>query len=180
MRAAFGQQCHMASSVGPAMLITLLMAPAALHADTDAAGALTVPPIMVITVAADATAIESRAAHELAYFIGKLVASASTLQVVTPAVGHGKPQFAVGPAAARALGVAPTDLGFADLGTEGFLVSSNRTVLLRKTGSYALSGAIGASNASTGTLFAVHHLLRHFGVRFFAWDELHVPPAAHG
>jgi hypothetical protein len=135
------------------------------------------PPPLVV-VAANATAIESRAAHELAYFLGQLVASDAPVQVVTPVAARGKPQLGVGPSAATALGVAPTDLSFTALGAEGFLASSNRTTLLRTTGSIALSGAIGAGDASTGTLYAVHHLLRHLGVRFYAWDELYVPTAA--
>ena len=134
------------------------------------------PPL--IAVAANATAIESRAAHELAYFIGRLVGPDAPVQVVTPGAARGKPQLGVGPAAAMALGVAPADLSFTALGVDGFLASSNCTALLRTTGSIALSGAIGAGNASAGTLYAVHHLLRHLGVRFYAWDELYIPPVA--
>ena len=74
-----------------------------------------------------------------------------------------------------------SDLSFSALGAEGVLASSNRTALLRSTGSYVLSGAAGAGNASTGTLYAAHHLLRWLGVRFYAWDELYVPsPMAAG
>jgi hypothetical protein len=130
----------------------------------------------LVALAADATAIESRAAHELAYFVGRLVGSTEPIRVVLPAAARGKPQLAVGPAAALALGVTASDLSFSALGAEGFLASSNRTALLRSTGSYALSGAVGAGNASTGTLYAAHHLLRWLGVRFYAWDELYVPP----
>ena len=151
------------------------VATAVVAADT-AAAAVPLPP--VVAVAPGATAIESRAARELAYFVGRLVAAPGPLPVVAPAAAHGKPQLGVGPAAAAALGVTAIDLSFTTLGLEGFLATSNRTALLASTGSYALSGALGAGNASTGTLYAVHHLLRHLGIRFYAWDELYVPPPA--
>eukprot|EP01052_Picozoa_sp_SAG31_P009790 SAG31_NODE_523_length_14545_cov_4.805067_7_plen_176_part_00 len=133
-------------------IVTVAAAPSAAHAP---------PPL--VALAPDATAIESRAAHELAYFVGRLVGSAHPLQVVLPTAAYGKPQFAVGPAAAVALGVSRGDLSFSGLGAEGFLASSNRTALLRSTGSYVLSGAADAGNASTGTLYAAHHLLRWLG-----------------
>ena len=38
-----------------------------------------------------------------------------------------------------------------------------------------MSGVAGNASSLSGTLYAVHHLLRNFGVRFFAWDETYVP-----
>lgn len=109
----------------------------------------------VVAVAADATALETRAANELAYYVGELVkapgAVAAPLPVVTPAAAaaKGARQFGVGPAAASALGVDPSQLRFATLGLEGFLASSNCSALLRQTGSFAVSGS--ATNQSSGT-----------------------------
>jgi hypothetical protein len=58
------------------------------------------------------------------------------------------------------------------LGVEGFVASSKRSAALRKTGSYALSGA---ANSTSGTLYACYHLLRACGVRFLAWDHTMLP-----
>ena len=82
--------------------------------------------------------------------------------------------------ARRLFGVAASDLSAEELGPEGFVASSNRTAALRAApaGSYALAGTqmtTGPVNASHGTLFAVHHLLRMLGVRYLAHDAVVYP-----
>jgi hypothetical protein len=126
---------------------------------------------MVVAVAADATQAEREAAAELAALAGKLCGG-TPLTVTTPAAAKAKAQLAVGVGAATAIGLAPGDLSFAVLGTEGFVASSNRTAGLLSSGSYALSGA---PNSTSGTLYACYHLLRAFGVRFLAWDHTLLP-----
>ena len=89
------------------------------------------PSRWVVAVAANATVVETRAANELAYFLGRMLATATTtttatgpggqpapapppppLPVVTPAAAKaaGGRQFGVGPAAATALGIDPAQL----------------------------------------------------------------------
>ena len=83
------------------------------------------------------------------------VCNGSALTITTPQAAQGMTQLAVGAGAARAVGISSDDLTFAALGKDGFVASSNRSLQLRESGSYALSGAAnmsGPSNSS-GTLY---------------------------
>eukprot|EP01052_Picozoa_sp_SAG31_P027930 SAG31_NODE_2654_length_5292_cov_2.266898_2_plen_403_part_00 len=165
----------------PAMMAALFAATVATAPAATAARSAAVVPrrppalsMFVVAVASDATAAEQEAAAELASMVGQLVRTPGALRIVTPAAAAGKPQLAVGAAAAAAVGIAREDLLFEALGAEGFVATSNRTAALRASGSYALSGA---PNSTSGTLYACYHLLRAFGVRFLAWDETMLPAA---
>ena len=143
------------------------------------------PPAIV--VASGASAIELQAAQLLATWCGKLHAWGNgnncqhcPLPIVTPAAAKGMPQFAVGVEATAALGLPASDLALDKLGVDGFVVTANRTALLRASaGSVALSGAPNSTNSKIqqGTIYAAYHLLRLLGVRFLAWDETLLPPS---
>ena len=150
------------------------------------------PPAIV--VAPGASAIERQSAQLLATWCGKLHAwghgnncQHCPLPILTPDAAKGKPQFAVGVAATAALGLPASDLALDKLGVDGFVVTTNRTALLRASaGSVALSGAQNSTNIERayaggmqqGTLYAAYHLLRLLGIRFLAWDETLLPPSA--
>jgi hypothetical protein len=138
------------------------------------------PPLIVL--ASDAPAVEQQAAKLLANWCGKLHfgerGAFGTLPIVTPAVAakaKNKTQFVVGASGSAALGILASDLTFDKLGGDGFVLTSNRTALLRSAaaGSFALSGAPN----STGTIYAAQHLLRLLGIKFLAWDETLLPAA---
>ena len=141
-------------------------------------------PWPLIVVASDAPAVEQQAAKLLASWCGRLPfgerGAFGELPIVTPAVAakaKNKTQFAVGASATAALGLLASDLSFDKLGGDGFVLTSNRTALLRSApaGSVALSGAPN----STGTIYAAQHLLRLLGIKFLAWDQTLLPAVAH-
>ena len=142
------------------------------------------PPAIV--VALDASAAEQQAAQLLATWCGKLGAWSNNCQhcplpIVTPAAATGKPQFAVGVAATAALGLSASDLALDALGVDGYVLTTNRTALLRASaGSVALSGAPNSTGVMVqqGTIYAALHLLRLLGVEFMAWDETLLPSSA--
>ena len=111
-------------------------------------------------VAPDASAAEHEAAQLLAEWCGKLHAgsdSAPPLPVVAPGLARQR-QFAVGVAASAALGLTASDVARTVLGPDGYVLTSNRTSLLRGSaaGSIALSGA---PNSTGGALNAAQKLL---------------------
>jgi alpha-galactosidase len=128
----------------------------------------------VVSVAHDASEAETQAAAELAQLGGKLFAPSGggALRVITPAAATNKRQLAVGSGAAIMMGLQMSQLTMNQLGEEGFVATSNRTQILRKTGSVALCGG---TNATRGTRYSVYHLMELFGVRFLAWDETVFP-----
>ena len=129
----------------------------------------------LIAVAPDASAAEHAAASMLATFLGRLVAggppTAPALQIVSPVAATGKPHVAVGTMAAQALGL-PAGSDLADLGNEGFIISTNRTANMRNSCAVVL---VGATNSTIAPQYAAQQLLRILGVRFLAWDEILVP-----
>ena len=130
--------------------------------------------VTLVAVAANGSAAEQAAATMLAAFLGRLATggapTAPALQIVSPAAAAGKPHVAVGRVAAAALGLPSSDL--AELGNEGFVLSSNRTAAIRATCAVVLAGA---PNSTIAPQYAAQQLLRQLGVRFLAWDELLVP-----
>ncbi len=120
----------------------------------------TSPMPSLITVAANASLSEQRAAQELAGYLNNI--SSTPVYHITTASASTKatPQFAVGYGAAVLLGVQPAVL--ADLGLEGLFVSTNLSKGV-PAGSIALTGASGAPR---GALYAVVEYLQTLGVRF--------------
>ena len=136
-----------------------------------------------VAVDKDAPAYEKFAAAELAGQLAEFLQHPPLVveHGIASGAGDGAATIAVGMASARRLfGVAASDLSAEELGPEGFVASSNRTAALRAApaGSYVLAGTqmtTGPVNASHGTLFAVHHLLRMLGVRYLAHDAVVYP-----
>jgi hypothetical protein len=130
--------------------------------------------VNLVAVAVNGSAAEQAAATMLAAFLGRLAGggapTAPALQIVSPVAAAGKPHVAVGRVAAAALGLPSSDL--AELGEEGFVLSSNRTAAIRATCTMVLAGA---PNSTIAPQYAAQQLLRQLGVRFLAWDEQLVP-----
>ena len=130
--------------------------------------------VNLVAVAVNGSAAEQAAATMLAAFLGRLAGggapTAPALQIVSPVAAAGKPHVAVGRVAAAALGLPSSDL--AELGEEGFVLSSNRTAAIRATCAMVLAGA---PNSTIAPQYAAQQLLRQLGVRFLAWDEQLVP-----
>lgn len=114
----------------------------------------------LITVAANASLSEQRAAQELAGYLNN-ISSTPAYHVRTASTStNAIPQFSVGYGAAVLLGVHPALL--TDLGQEGLFVSTNLSKGV-PAGSIALTGSSGASR---GALYAVVEFLQTLGVRF--------------
>ena len=114
----------------------------------------------LITVGANASVPEQRAAQELASYLNNISATPGFRTQAASAATKATPQFAVGYDAALLVGVAPAVL--AELGMEGLLVSTNASKGV-PAGSIVLSGSNGAPR---GALYAVVEFLQTLGVRF--------------
>ena len=125
---------------------------------SSSAGASKFPTL--VTVGANASLPEQRAAQELAAYLNNISASSSfTVQPAT-AARKATPQIAVGYDATILLGVHPGEL--ASLGLEGILASTNLSRGV-PAGSAALAGSKGAPR---GALYAMVELLEAIGVQF--------------
>ena len=114
----------------------------------------------LITVAADASAPEQRAAEELAGYLNNMSASSPFRVQPATAARRATPQIAVGYDASILLGVTPKTL--AGLGHEGVLASTNLSEGV-PAGSVAVSGGKGAPR---GALYAMVEFLELLGVQF--------------
>ena len=114
----------------------------------------------LITVAADASAPEQRAAEELAGYLNNMSASSPFRVQPATAARRATPQIAVGYDASILLGVNPKTL--AGLGHEGVLASTNLSEGV-PAGSVAVSGGKGAPR---GALYAMVEFLELLGVQF--------------
>ena len=75
-------------------------------------------------------------------------------------------------------------MAFETLGGDGFVLTTNRTAVLRANAqSVALSGASSSTYATShytprGAIYGAMHLLRLLGIKFLAWDETLLPSSA--
>lgn len=124
-----------------------------------------------IVLGPSASIIEEFAASELQTTLSELCPPATTMAAadqVTLYVGYS--------AAAQVLPAENRSL-LANLGDEGYTLGALQNPVDHPRAAYVVAGG---ENSARGTLYAAYELLHQFGVRFFAWDETHLPACPTG